>query len=440
MMTKFIKKLQPVIVLLLIISWCLSGWPQKIQNAQASTALTIYETNTAATTLTTTNQLTNSAPSSEVTNITIKVGTHTGWDTLPSQGSTSNWASGTSEPAQLGTGFLWDVTTLEGQQILSGNWTPKVKLSVSNGSVVADIHVRVAVRSSGGVYTNIIDAASTGQTINTTATVYTLPATSGTLTNFNTGDKLYQDVILNVTTNSTGKATATFTEYENGGANESVVTPGYQAQPAAVLSWNNAPATASFSIWAGSTPTSNAVLTWANGTKICETALSDNNNQLNACGTLNKSQKYRIQMILKNTGGTAANMNGATSPVDQINVKAHWAGSNPTIAASTDCGFRDFNADDGATTCNVAFNATNNVRITNTGAGNAVIGATTGTEGFMYLITIDTDIPISDPSTYASASISTVTQASSRVSIGGVRVPGLHIRGVVKIRGLVKFR
>lgn len=224
------------IITLLIFSWIFSGWPQifdfppGIQRAEASTALTLYQTNTSATTLTNASQLTNSAPSSEVSTITVKVGKSTGWDTLPSKGATSNWAAGSSEPSQLGTGFLWDVTTLESQQILAGNWTPKVKIKLSTGSVVADIHVRIAVYN-GGSYTNIIDAVLTAQTINTTATTYSLPATAGALTNLNTGDKIYEDVILKITTNSTNSSTAKFTIYENGGANESIVTPGYQPQP-----------------------------------------------------------------------------------------------------------------------------------------------------------------------------------------------------------------
>ncbi|MDE2312256.1 MAG: hypothetical protein KGJ93_04205, partial [Patescibacteria group bacterium] len=207
-------------------------WP--VKPAQAATALTMYFTNTNDTLLTSGRQLTNSSPASE-TNVTVKVGTASGWGILSSQGSTASWPAAASEPAQNGVGFIWDVTTLEGQQILSGNWTPKVKLSVSFGSIVADIHARVSVYHSGGTYSTILDASSTGQTINTTATVYTLPATSGALTNFSTGDKLYEDVILNITTNSTGKANAVINVYQNNGANESLVTPGYQAQPTTTL-------------------------------------------------------------------------------------------------------------------------------------------------------------------------------------------------------------
>ena len=213
------------------------------------------------------------------------------------------------------------------------------------------------------------------------------------------------------------------------------ITVEYTAPAAADLSWDTG--AADFEIWAGATATTDAVNTWDNGTLICSTSLTDDNSRQSTCGALNKNQKYRVQNVLKNIGGTAASM-AAGDFVDQVNVKTFWAGTSPTISAATDCGFNDFGADDTSATCNVVFNG-NDVRITNTGT-EVLLAATTGTEGFMYLITTDSNVSLSDSSTYMNASIDTITEDSSRVTIGLKRVPGIFIRGLLKIRGLVKFR
>src|SRR5579859_5003080 len=198
-------------------------------------ALTVFLTSTNDTLVTTARQLTNSAPSSE-TSVTNKTGKSTAWDDLDSQGDTGAWAAAASEPAfgAGATGFIWDVTTLEGQQILAGTWTFSVKLSTSSGTVTADVHVRAGVRSSGGVFTQILDMVKTGASITATAASFTGSGT-GALTNFNTGDKLWVEVLLNITANTSASTTATTSMFENGGAAEEVVTPGFQAQPAGMV-------------------------------------------------------------------------------------------------------------------------------------------------------------------------------------------------------------
>ncbi|MEK7125167.1 MAG: hypothetical protein AAB864_02125 [Patescibacteria group bacterium] len=202
------------------------------------------------------------------------------------------------------------------------------------------------------------------------------------------------------------------------------------------LSWDTG--ATDFEIWAGATATSDAVNTWDNGTLVCATSLTDDNSRQSTCGSLNKNQKYRVQTVLKNVGEGAASM-AAGDFVDHKNVKTYWAGTSPTISASSDCGFNDFGTDDTSATCNVAFSG-NDVRITNTGTS-VQLAATTGTEGFMYLITTDSDVPPSNASTYMNASIDSITEDSSRIVIGQKRTPGIRIRGGVTIRGAhVKFR
>ncbi len=196
------------------------------------TALTTYLTNTNDGLVATARQLASSAPASE-TSVTLtgmpRTGS-TGWAEIPSQGGNlGSWLG--AEPAASGKGFLWDVTTLEGQQMAAGNWTPTIKLSCTAAFTV-DLICRAFVRSSGGVYTQIgSDMKLAGQVLSSTATVYTFGATALGAQNFSTGDKLYLDFLLDSTVDLGLIGNATLTFYENGGANEQVVTPGYGGPP-----------------------------------------------------------------------------------------------------------------------------------------------------------------------------------------------------------------
>lgn len=177
------------------------------------------------------------------------------------------------------------------------------------------------------------------------------------------------------------------------------------------LTW--ATGAADFEIYATST------LAWDNGgTPICSGALSDDNNSTINCysGSISPSTQYRVQVVLKNTGGTAINMNGASEYVSQVNVKGGWAGSSPTLGT---CGFYDVDSDNGATTCTLGWN-NNNASTTNTGAGNVVIAATTGSEGFMYMITTDNNVG-RNASSYLDTSIDSISENSSKINIGSTR-------------------
>ena len=193
-------------------------------------ALTAYSTGTAATTVTTSDTLVTTAPASE-TSHTSSVKKTTGWGELWSQGTTSAWAAAASEPtAPTGHGFLLDATTLEGQQILAGTWTPTVKLAASS-ALTATVVVRAWVYHSGGTYTQIgTDMSAAAVAIGATAAAVAITGVSQPLTNFNTGDKLYVEVLLDITKAGTSTS-GTVSLYENGGAAEQLVTPGYQAQP-----------------------------------------------------------------------------------------------------------------------------------------------------------------------------------------------------------------
>lgn len=198
------------------------------------TALTVFCTNTNDTLVSTARQLTNAAPASETTAVTTNISKQCvdigkPWQEIFAQSGSGG--TGSSEPAPSGLGFIWDVTTLEGQQIAAGTWTPTVKLSMNVAGFNADITCRAWNRHSNGTFTQLgNDMILSGQVLSTSPTVYTFGATNIPAANFATGDKLYIDFILNFTANPGTFGTATLTFYENGGANEQVVTPGYAAQ------------------------------------------------------------------------------------------------------------------------------------------------------------------------------------------------------------------
>lgn len=160
-------------------------------------------------------------------------------------------------------------------------------------------------------------------------------------------------------------------------------------------------------------------LTWGTGTLACSGTLTDTNantiNCLSGAG-INASTQYRVDVLLKNNGGTTAKMNGASDFVDNVAVKAQWAGTSPTLGS---CGFYDPSSDNGSTSCTLAFNATNDVRITNTGAGNVNLQAGE-TEGYMYTITTDSSVPTGNANSYMSSTLDSNSQTSSKVRVSPI--------------------
>src|SRR5213080_1883437 len=106
------------------------------------TALTVYGTTTASTTLSTANTMFSASGGATGGTNTCLVGTATGYGELYAQGNGSAWAAAGSIGAPSGHGLLWDVTTLEGQQIVAGNWTPTLRLALSTGTMTVDAYVR----------------------------------------------------------------------------------------------------------------------------------------------------------------------------------------------------------------------------------------------------------------------------------------------------------
>lgn len=175
--------------------------------------------------------LASSAPSSE-TSTTCLIGTTTGYGELRAQGNTGAWAGAVARPDPSGYGFLWDVTTLEGEGFPVGLWHPVIKLNTSHGTVGCDVYVRLLKLNAGGSYELVATAVASGITITAaTPQVVTPTPIQGYLMDFGTDEKLYLDVLVDITANNSSNAAATISIYEAGGANESVLSPGYDDTP-----------------------------------------------------------------------------------------------------------------------------------------------------------------------------------------------------------------
>jgi hypothetical protein len=157
--------------------------------------------------------------------------------------------------------------------------------------------------------------------------------------------------------------------------------------------------------------------TWDSGTLICSATLTDNNSSTVDCtsGTITASTQYRVQVVLKNVGAGVGHMDyGGGDIIYHKAVKAGWAGTTPTLGT---CAFNDLGADNtGITACTAAW-ASNDVTLLNTGSGSDVVmAASTGTEGFAYLITTDSDATTSSTS-YMDVSLDGTTENSSTITI-----------------------
>src|SRR6266567_1102366 len=196
------------------------------------TALKVYGLTAASTTLTTAATFA-SATGGVTSSALTKIGTSTGWGELFGLGSAATWPGGGAIGSPSGNGLLWDVTTLEAQEIVAGTWGPVWSFKTSVGTVTADVWVRVYRRSAASVYTLIGAFNTTGSSITTSLGAITFTTASLGATFFTTGDKLYADCWMNITTNSTGSAAATVAISLSSAATGQIQkaeidTPGYQ--------------------------------------------------------------------------------------------------------------------------------------------------------------------------------------------------------------------
>lgn len=195
-----------------------------------TTALTAYltSTNDATSLSSTARTLAATAPSTGST-LTTKVAKTTQWVQLFSRGTTTSQTGVASIGSPTGNGWILDDTSLETNQFPAGNYTPSIKVNASS-ALTCTVQVRV-YKFHSGTYTLIASATSSSIALTSVLTALVFPTPgSGSLTTFNTGDKLYVDVWANISVASTS-TTATIGIEENAGATDAVVTPGYDPQP-----------------------------------------------------------------------------------------------------------------------------------------------------------------------------------------------------------------
>ncbi len=208
-----------------------------------STSLSIFWSNFTSTTLPNANKLYTTGGSPANTWKYSRVGTATGYGEITSHGTTSAWAAAGSLPAPTGKGFLLDSALLEGQQLLAGTHTCYLRLNCAQGgdskpnagTLGAGFYVRLS-KYHGGTYTTLLTLSLTGQTIGSSYTTYTLTGSAGSPTTFGSGDKLYVDIWVNVTSNGNGSSVQDIrlnrlsTDSANmigDATNAGVVTPGF---------------------------------------------------------------------------------------------------------------------------------------------------------------------------------------------------------------------
>jgi hypothetical protein len=203
-----------------------------------TTALSVFGTNTNATTLTTAGLLVSVTGAAGNSTPTTKCGTSTGYSEIFALGTAATWQAGgtlASVPPS-GNGWLYDTTALENQQLAAGTFTPLFRCKISVGTATVDMYCRVYKLSSDlTTYTLIGDCSLTGQAFTTTVTNYSFAGNSLPAMSFGPGDKLYYHVVFNITVNGSGSGVATISFTSSNAAtqgranNAELDTPGYNS-------------------------------------------------------------------------------------------------------------------------------------------------------------------------------------------------------------------
>ncbi|MDX6211975.1 MAG: hypothetical protein QOF82_1062, partial [Frankiales bacterium] len=194
----------------------------------AENPLTLYFTDTTTPALSGARKMVPVEPAAETSHQNV-FGTATGWGSVWPGGNGTAWSAAGSEPAVNTHGFLYDATELAGVTLLAGSYAPSLKVKVASNGVSASFTTRVWLRHSDGTFALL--AKYDSGTVTLTTTPRTIAAWSEvqaqTDTTTATGDRLFLDLAADIVTNTAGSATNAFTMSLNGGAAESLVTPGY---------------------------------------------------------------------------------------------------------------------------------------------------------------------------------------------------------------------
>ncbi len=204
------------------------------------TALTVNGSAVAATTLAAAGKLFNTTGGTSGST-SKKVGSGTLFKQIFALGTSTNQTGVASIPAPTDAGWhgwMWDVTTLEGQEIAEGTWTPTIHLLASTSTTVTPT-VQWFKRSSAGVYTSIGSVAGSSIALTTSSQLLVFTAPSLPLMDFATGDKLMMWLWVNQTAGGATNSTISVVEATSGSsagvASEAqTVTPGYAPIPVAL--------------------------------------------------------------------------------------------------------------------------------------------------------------------------------------------------------------
>lgn len=221
--------------------WTLTGQDQAVAvignaaylvtpSVEGATSVQLYQTLLASPDLTTANQLSTVTGPGLGTGVPL-TGSSTGYGEIPSQGSAAAWPAGGSLPSPSGDGFLWDSTVMEGNSIVAQTFNPYLVLRTSptGGDLYADAYFRIyKYNASGPTYTLIAACKNSGLHfqggINVIASTGWTNNTLASTVNFSTGDKIYMDVILDITSNTV--MGSPFLTYATGFASNVIVQTG----------------------------------------------------------------------------------------------------------------------------------------------------------------------------------------------------------------------
>ena len=238
------------------------------------TALTLYGSSVASTTLSTADQLSTTTGGTETSKTTTAPNDSSqNWMELLSQGGSGTDSASQGSPS--GKGYLYESTALEGQRIATGNWSAVVRMNDTAGFTAITFNIRFYKRSSGGTYTSIGSLTLASQSMSSTTTTYTFSASSLSQMDFATGDKLYVDFWMHpVTGHWTGDPIVNFVSNSAsaGIANDfQITTPGYSPTPV-TNSRTITPVTAALLVTSSRTIPSTAALLVTNSRTIPSTA------------------------------------------------------------------------------------------------------------------------------------------------------------------------
>lgn len=193
-------------------------------------SLTLYQMKTDATTLSTARELGTKSPSSSASSATV-VGNRTGWVEVLGQGGTGTVSD--EPPVPSGHGFLYDTSLLEDQKFAAGSWTGYEEIKTNSGTMTGDIYIRVFKYSADGTFTPIVEERMPNSTFGSTNTRFSSAPAFADEVIFDTNDKLYLDVIVNIISNNAGSSGSI--RINENSLYSKLVTPPYEALGEPVL-------------------------------------------------------------------------------------------------------------------------------------------------------------------------------------------------------------